>query len=498
MNINYSLNKAISRHKELVLFLLSFMLLIFLFMQTPNKLEQMRGHVCLVSLIGMVGLYRYSLWMMHLVRAFIYEHLVYAGLKKQIAAMQQEDWTPARLYFMMVSHNEDRQTLYESVKSIIYEAQSLDLPATICLGSTTFSDEQVVTDTLRTFPYGKNIKVTFIRQNAPNKRIQIAGALRALIRQGIRLNDTVVFMDSDSIIMPGCLRKCLPLFKLNPKLQALTTNERAVVTNSRLYADILNLRFAQRSLYMNSLALSKKVLCLTGRFSIFKAAQILDEDFLSRIENDYIDDWFWNRIKFISGDDKSSWYSLLEKDAEMLFVPDALVYTVEKASSELWKGYIQDLKRWSGNMLRNNWRALKLGVEKTGIFPWIVLFDQRISMWTALFSPALLLVAFFKDFHLAYALLLWILMVKHVQSLALFWQGRTIKLVYPFVYYVQQILNGLVKVYTLFNLKSQSWNRHIPNKLPMSKSEHFYFAFAKYAAGLSMVIFIMIIGFLIK
>ncbi|NLF84366.1 MAG: hypothetical protein GX568_10380, partial [Candidatus Gastranaerophilales bacterium] len=167
MNINYSLNKAISRHKELVLFLLSFMLLIFLFMQTPNKLEQVREHLCLVGLIGVVGFYRYSLWLAHLVRAFMYEYFVYAGFKKQISALSQEEWMPARLYFMMVSHNEDRQTLYESIKSIIYEAKSLDLPATICMGSTTSHDEQVVADVLRAFPYGENIKVVFIRQNAP-------------------------------------------------------------------------------------------------------------------------------------------------------------------------------------------------------------------------------------------------------------------------------------------------------------------------------------------
>lgn len=498
MNINYSLNKAISMHKELILFLLTFMLLVFLFLQTPNKLEQVREHLCLVGLIGGVGVYRYSMWLVHLIRAFIYEYSEYAGLKKQVAAMQQEEWMPASLYFMIVSHNEDRQTLYESIKSIIHEAKSLDLPATICMGSTTFRDEEVVADVLRAFPYGENIKVVFTRQNAPNKRLQIAGALRTLIRQGIRPNDTVVFMDGDSIIMPGCLRKCLPLFRLKPRLQALTTNEKAVVTNSRLYADILNLRFAQRSLYMNSLSLSKKVLCLTGRFSIFRATQVLDENFISRIENDYIDDWFWRRINFVSGDDKSSWYFLLEKGAEMLYVPDALVYTVEKASIEPWKGYIQNLRRWSGNMLRNNWRALKLGARKMGVFPWIVLLDQRISMWTALFSPALLLITLFKDIHLAYALLLWILMVKHLQALVLFWQGRTIKSVYPFIYYVQQILSGVVKVYTLFNLKSQSWNRHISGDSSISKSERFCFAFAKYAAGLSMVLFIMVISCLMK
>jgi glycosyltransferase Alg8 len=40
--------------------------------------------------------------------------------------------------------------------------------------------------------------------------------------------------------------------------------------------------------------------------------------------------------------------------------------------------------RWYGNNLRQNSRALGLGLRRLGLFTSIVLFDQRVSMWTSL------------------------------------------------------------------------------------------------------------------
>jgi hypothetical protein len=82
MKNSFSLKRISIDYQELILFLTTFILLVFLFMQTPNKLEQMREHFCLISLIGVVGFYRYGMWIAHLICALIYEHNVYADLKK--------------------------------------------------------------------------------------------------------------------------------------------------------------------------------------------------------------------------------------------------------------------------------------------------------------------------------------------------------------------------------------------------------------------------------
>ena len=52
--------------------------------------------------------------------------------------------------------------------------------------------------------------------------------------------------------------------------------------------------------------------------------------------------------------------------------PDALVYTIEEIEGSGIERMTQNFRRWSGNMLRNGTRALKLGPNKSGIFYLVV------------------------------------------------------------------------------------------------------------------------------
>lgn len=434
-----------------------------------------------IIFIGLIGLYRYSVWLIHLLRALIYEKSFYPKIRKQADSIKEHHWKPNRLYFMLVSYLEDPDILSNSIKSIIQESRRLNLPATICMGSASLHDEKIICDAVK----HTDIKVIFIRQNAPNKRLQIGGALRALARQGVGKIDPVIFMDGDTVIQPGCLKKCLPIFAIQSNVHALTTNEKAIVSNSGILSSILNLRFAIRNLHMHSLALSKKVLCLTGRFSIFRGSEVTKEEFISRIENDYIEDWYWGKIKFLSGDDKSTWYHLLKNQSDMLYVPDAYIYSIEKDSD-----YIENLKRWNGNMLRSNGRALALGSEKIGFFPWFVLLDQRVSMWTALISPVVLVLLIFQDLKLAGVFALWLFSVKCLQSLVAFYFGRTFNAFYPFLMYINQVLNAIVKVYMQFHLNVQHWNNQ---NISVTYNNRFSLVFAKYITALYVVAFLLLV-----
>ncbi|MFT7221768.1 MAG: glycosyltransferase Alg8 [Candidatus Azotimanducaceae bacterium] len=42
------------------------------------------------------------------------------------------------------------------------------------------------------------------------------------------------------------------------------------------------------------------------------------------LEADHLEHWLWGNFRFLSGDDKSTWYYMLTQDAKMLYVPDAL------------------------------------------------------------------------------------------------------------------------------------------------------------------------------
>ena len=45
------------------------------------------------------------------------------------------------------------------------------------------------------------------------------------------------------------------------------------------------------------------------------------------------------------------------------------------------------MRRWFGNMLRTNGRALALSPTRIGPFAWWSILDQRVSMWTTLTAP---------------------------------------------------------------------------------------------------------------
>jgi len=165
-----------------------------------------------------------------------------------------------------------------------------------------------------------------------------------------------------------------------------------------------------------------KVLTLTGRLSIFRAKKVTDLKFIRLIEADCLDHWLWGRFRFLSGDDKSTWYALLKDRAEMLYVPDALCWTVDTISEEgMYQRMIQNLLRWSGNMLRNGARAIALGPRRVGFFIWWCIVDQRIAMWTSLAAPLAMISAGFivsKSYWTSYVL--WVMLTRLFLSCLIF------------------------------------------------------------------------------
>ncbi len=208
-------------------------------------------------------------------------------------------------------------------------------------------------------------------------------------RNRIDPDDIVVFMDGDSLFGHGMLEKCVPMFLADPRLGALTTDEEVQVHGPRWVSTWLEMRFAQRRIAMQSHAISNKVLTLTGRLSLFRAHLVIDPGFIRMIEEDHLEHWLWGRFRFLSGDDKSSWYYLLGKGVRMTYVPDALSITIEHIEGSGYDRMVQNLRRWSGNMLRNGSRAIALGPRRVGFFIWWCIIDQRLAMWTMLFSPVL-------------------------------------------------------------------------------------------------------------
>lgn len=412
----------------------------------------------IVFVVGILGVWRYLWWANHWARAKIFERIVYPNMRGRAAALWDSGWRPRHIHIQMTTFREHREISEAVIRALVEEVREAGVPATIWLGSSEREDEDKIARHLKLVGSDCDITLRIIRQNQPGKRVAIALILRAMSRAGIGKDDIVIFMDGDFVLHPGVVRKSFPLFALDPDLHALTTDEHVMVRGPWWMQSWLNMRFAQRRLAMQSHALSNRVLTLTGRCSVFRGTHIVQEDFIRLQEADYLHHWLWGTFRFLSGDDKSSWYTLLRHGVKMTYVPDASGTTIEVVEGSGTRRMVENLRRWSGNMLRNGYRAIMLGPRRMPFFIWWCCVDQRIAMWTMLFSPVMAIAGTMKfgsSFILAYVV--YIAVTRMMLSLVLFTYARQVDLNFVWTLYANQLLNAIVKIYMQWRLAKQKW-----------------------------------------
>jgi mannuronan synthase len=429
-------------------------------LQLPTHIwdDSKDGPRAFLAAVGGLAVWRYSWWLVHLVRSKIYARVRYPQLAATAAAIWDRGWRPHRLHFLLTTFRERPETIDAVIGAICGEIRSIGRPATLWLGSKEETDEAAFEAALRHHGADLDIGLKIIRQTGSGKRNAIALILAAMARQGLGAEDLVAFMDSDFILDPGALTKCYPLFAADPGLHALTTDEDCEVIGPHWVASWLDMRFAQRRLGMQSHALSGRVLTLTGRFSMFRATHITSAEFIGLIANDTLDHWLWGEFRFLSGDDKSTWYALLRHGVRMLYVPDASGKTIEVIEGSGVRRMVENLRRWSGNMLRNGRRAIALGPRRMPLFIWWCLVDQRLSMWTMLFGPlcAVLGVWQFGWAFLA-AYILYVAVTRLITALVLFTYCRRVDFNFVWCLYANQLANASIKLYMIWRLPKQRW-----------------------------------------
>ncbi|MGQ0672843.1 MAG: glycosyltransferase [Hyphomicrobium sp.] len=412
----------------------------------------------IVYVIGLLGIWRYLWWFNHWMRALVFANVTYPRMRDRAAAVWECGWRPRHIHIQMTTFREHREISEAVIRALCVEIREAGVPATIWLGSSEASDEQKIARHLKLVGNDLDVTLRIIRQNQPGKRVAIALILRAMSRAGLGKDDIVVFMDGDFVLSPGAVRKCFPLFALDPELHALTTDEHVLVRGPSWMQSWLNMRFAQRRMAMQSHALSNRVLTLTGRFSVFRATHIVSEEFIRLQEADFLTHWLWGTFRFLSGDDKSTWYTLLKRGVKMTYVPDAAGTTIEVVEGSGVTRMVENLRRWSGNMLRNGQRAIMLGPRRMPFFIWWCCVDQRIAMWTMLFSPVFAVAGTLKiGFGFLMSYVVYISVTRMLLSMVLFTYARRVDLNFVWTLYANQLLNAMVKVYMMWRLAKQKW-----------------------------------------
>jgi glycosyltransferase Alg8 len=411
--------------------------------------------------LGGIGLWRYSLGAIHFVRAMIFLHRRYPKLKADALAARAKGAAPSPVYLMVTSFRIDSGTSAAVYRSVIEEAMAWKGPATVVASIVEMADEQLVKMLWERYNPPERVRLLIVRIPGTGKRDALAQGFRAISRDLPAADALVVVVDGDTVLDHGVLDRTEPFFRTRTRMGALTTNEFCNVQGSYWMREWHRLRFAQRHLNMCSMALSHRVLTLTGRMSMFRASIVTSPEFIEDVENDHLDHWRLGRFKFLTGDDKSSWYSLVRMGWDTWYVPDASITTVEHPPDKSFVRASRKLMfRWYGNSLRQNQRAIKLGWKTLGPFVWYVLIDQRISMWTSLLGISVALwgtLIYGPDLLMGY--MLWIGFSRFVLTLLLAFSGHRVGPTFPLLLYYNQLAGSLMKIKVSFHLDQQSWTR---------------------------------------
>ena len=413
-----------------------------------------------IFVVGGLALWRYSWGMMHFIRAILYKNFIFPKYRK-IEQQHTEDLMPSKIYLLITSFRIETDTSLKVFRSVIKEAINADIDCMIVPSLVEKGDETMVMEIFKSMAPPDRVTLDIVRVPGTGKRDGLAQGFRAISRDMPPSDGVVAVIDGDSVLEENLIRRTATFFKLMPEIGALTTDEECDVRGSEIIRKWHSLRFAQRQLLMSSMGLSKRVLTLTGRMSMFRGAIITDPDFIKQVQSDHLQHWRFGVLRFLTGDDKSSWYWVLKNKWAMLYVPDVQVRTVEHPPSpNFFIASTMLMKRWFGNMLRTNERALNIPPHVTGFFTWWCLLDQRISMWTSLSGPVFVTMLCFKysiGFLAIY--LVWIGFTRWLMTLMLLGARHKLSWMYPFLLYYNQIYGALIKTYVFFRLDRQSWTR---------------------------------------
>ena len=459
----------------------------------------------LIFFLGIIGIWRYSWFFMNITRSLIYRKITFKKIrKKEQEAGEEAD--PEHLFMLITTFRIGTSVSVEVYRAAIKEAINSGYNITMIASIVEMSEERLVRKIFLEMNPPQRVKLVITRIKGTGKRDGLAVGFRVVANSPVNLFKSVVaVIDGDSILEEGLLRKSARLFGINDNLGALTTDEDAKLEGkdkiTNIYRRWYRLRFAQRNVSMSSMALSNKVLTLTGRMSMMRANIVADRNFIETVQADFINHWRLGKFKFLTGDDKSSWYHVMRDGWDMLYVPDVVVETIEEIPHRnYFIGSVMLMQRWFGNQYRTNERALKIPRDVIGNYPWYALWDQRFTMWT---SPFGLLIAFFGALHwgayIFMSYLWWVMLSRLLMTFAYRTSREDILPSWPFFLYYNQIVGSFVKIYIWNHLYKQSWTRQ---KTKLAAGSRFLAWYQRVSSNsmllLELLIFIIIINFLVQ
>jgi mannuronan synthase len=416
----------------------------------------------MVLTLGAFAAWRWSWWLFQTTRAVYYRYVHYPRLKQAAEQAVIERGPVPEVNVIIVTYKEEPWLTRLVFLSLLKELSTLEglvrPPKLIAVTGDEKDDCNILAAYQELALESRSPVELILLRGDEGKRAALVKGLSRLADTNPDPDGVTLLMDGDTDPNAGTVAALLPFFRLNPPVDAVTTNETVRVKGPAWFHEWLLLRFGMRHRAMCSIALSGKLLCLTGRLSGFRTSVAVNSSFMELIGNDQITHWLWGRFKMLSGDDKSTWFWLMRQGGRMLYLCDATAVTYEVVPCTGIRRAVANIRRWSGNMLRNNDRAVALGPRRIGWFTWWSILDQRICIWTVLIGPIGALWALWHGVpELACGYLAWVVTSRTAHASVAWKHGRRISPIYIPLQILTEWTSSIVKMWVLFHPAKQKW-----------------------------------------
>ncbi len=374
--------------------------------------------------IGMIGVWRWSVWMLRRVIGAWYRPITANGYVATTSII-----TPV--------YNEDPALFRAALRSWAANGPDeiiavVDHTDTRCMEQFKEFEEECAD-----MPLILRMLIT----HTPGKRPALADGILAAT------NDIVFLVDSDTIWDPDVLTKALAPF-IEPEVGGVTLRQRVLNPHStaqRIFDVYLDIRYIDEIRFLT--AFGDAVTCLSGRTAVYRRSVALSA------LPDLMDETFWGR-KVISGDDKALTLAVQSRGWKVRYQEHACVYT---PGATVMKVFLKQRLRWA----RNSWRAdLKaLGSRWTWGKPLLAfhLIDRLLQPLTTLVAPLYLIYALsFGQWITALFLMGWWFISRSIKiwpHLRRDWLNIRILPWYIFFSY----WSAVMKIYAFYTMNQQGW-----------------------------------------
>lgn len=389
----------------------------------PENTPSLSTYIALYSPIGIIGAWRWSVWLVQKIFAYRYEPIPISKIPYR-----------ATLSVVTPVYNEDPELFHRGLTS--WKENGVDEIIAV-IDATDKRCIETFNTFKKTFP-----KSTLIVTEEPGKRPALARGIEAA--QG----EILALVDSDTIWDPH-IRDILLAPFADKTVGGVTTRQRVLSPKTpaeRLFAIRLTLRYLHEFPYLA--VVGNAFNCLSGRTAVYRKTALVP------VVDEMLHETFLGK-KCISGEDKRLTSLVMRDGWKLRYQKNASVYTM--GMPLLSKFFKQNL-RWS----RNSWRTDLRMIFSSWVWKREPLFgyhliDRSIQPFTLLLGPIFLTVSILLQHWTAASILLaWILGSRAVKLWPHLKESPGDIFTLPLFVFSQYYL-AILKIYALLTLDYQSW-----------------------------------------